>query len=320
MISFRAQASSAIIRFSEPLTIEVVLTNIGSDQSVLLTEFASRSQPERLAALSDSAGNSDARFLELVKRGLSDTNAAVQRTALLRLLAFPAANALDALSANEPMILPELRAAAAAVRAELGNRQAFPFLRFGTNNAQAFLSELPSQNGSAPRVSPDRQWIAYVEGGYGRPGGSGGFGGSNYRTLVHVMRSDGNEDRIVSDMFLIGWLADNQRIASARGEHASINDLRGKVLADFGNEPAGATNGDPNSNDWTKGQLREQIGTLMPHRKTLRGVAGFGYGIDVAISPDGKWVGPAISAQGVRFLGQDGRNWEMKWPADLPAT
>ena len=94
-------------------------------------------------------------------------------------------------------------------------------------------SGFPSRNGTTPVTSPDGQWIAYVETGWGRPGGSGGFGRSNLVSISHVVRQDGTDDRVVSDMFVVSWLSDSQRVGTARDGFAAISNLNGNVVAEF---------------------------------------------------------------------------------------
>src|SRR5919106_3992082 len=59
--------------------------------------------------------------------------------------------------------------------------------RANTERSGAVEAIFPSQNGTMPVTSPDGQWIAYVETGWGRPGGSGGFGRSNLINITHVV-------------------------------------------------------------------------------------------------------------------------------------
>src|SRR5262249_3704179 len=149
-------------------------------------------------------------------------------------------------------------------------------------------------------VSPDGRWVAYVETGWGRPGGSGGTGRSNLLSLTHVVRSDGYGDRVVSDMFLAGWVSDGGRVASARDGAAAILDLDGQIVSEFGDRIDPPSRGFGILGEvWPKGEMRHQGGVRMPHSKMFRDRVGVGigqpdfdYGEDAAFSPDGKWFGP----------------------------
>lgn len=295
--------------------------------TTLLTGFAGRTQPERLAILTDMTGVRDSAALSLAGLGLRDTNAAVQHTALMRLLAFPPHVALPVIEAHAAQLTAEMRVAADAVRAELANRWLFPFLRSTTNQA-APQTLFPSQNGTSPMVSPDRQRIAYVEAGYGRPGGTGGLGGSNFRSLVHVVNRDGTGDQIVSDKYLVSWLADSRHIASSRNGHALITDLKGDVVAEFGTLLPESVRAQsrrldspfsrgPVPDHWTKGELRHQFGVTMPHRKHLQGFASGDAG--GVFSPDGKWFGPQLSRPAAHFIGPDGEHRKIDWPKEMLA-
>ena len=119
---------------------------------------------------------------------------------------------------------PEVRSLAQAVNDALETK----------DRAAASESVFPSKNGTTPIVSPDGKWVAYVETGWGRPGGTGGFGRSNLISITNVVGADGQDDRIVSDMFLVSWLSDSQRIGTARDGFAAITDLSGNVVTEFG--------------------------------------------------------------------------------------
>jgi HEAT repeat protein len=178
--------------------------------SRLLAGFKERSSQERLAILTAIAGHNDDAALKLATMGASDKDGAVRRASLLRLLQFPADKIAPALRSSGAEGAPDLKGLARAVRAEAEGRKLFPFLASGATSARE--AEFPSKNGTQPMVSPDGRWIAYVETGWGRPGGTGGTGRSNLLSLVHAVRSDGTNDTIVSDMFLGGWLADSARM------------------------------------------------------------------------------------------------------------
>lgn len=280
----------------------------------LLAGFSNRSRQVRLACVTAVAGHTDEASVELARLALGDEHAAVQRAGLMRTLALPKDVALPLLERYmKKGASAELRPLAEAAREEIVHRRLFPFLEAA---AAAPESTFPSRNGTVPMVSPDGKWVAYVETGWGRPGGSGGFGRSNLSSLVHVVAADGSADRVVSDMFLVGWMADSRRVASARDGFAALCDLEGKVVVEFGERGGYGFREDPAG--WAKADdLRGQIGTGMPHRKRLPTIAQYGSTVwleDTAFSPDGKWFGPIQDGQQVFMLGSDGQ----RRPIDVP--
>jgi HEAT repeat protein len=295
--------------------------------SRLLAGFKERSSQERLAILTAIAGHNDDAALKLAAMGASDKDGAVRRAALMRLLQFPAEKVALALRSSGGEGAPELKGLARAVRAEAERRELFPFLASGAGSARE--AEFPSQNGTQPMVSPDGRWIAYVETGWGRPGGTGGTGRSNLLSLVHAVRAEGTNDRILSDMFLVGWLADSARIASSRDAFAAVVDLNGSISAEFGEvmkKPYTGT-GPFGGQAWPSGELRSQGGVDMPHSKRIGGdippffggeevVAFFSRdeGEDAAFSPDGRWLGPLVDKDTASFIDSEGHKIDMKLP------
>jgi hypothetical protein len=174
----------------------------------------------------------------------------------------------------------------------------------------------PSQNGTLPMVSPDGQWVAYQETGWGRPGGTGGTGRSNLLSLVHAVRSDGTGDRILSDMFLRGWLADSRRVASARDNCAAIANLAGRVVAEFGEPYVDRSRLPPGTPaDWRDRDMRSQMGFgSMPHSRALfpLRLGQDEHGEGAAFSPDGAWFGPLDAVGSGLFLGADGARRQMQ--------
>jgi hypothetical protein len=283
--------------------------------------FKSRTPAERLMILTSIAGHADEAALKLVELGLKDSDTNVRRAALMRLLGFPNAQAIALIKANSAEFSPQEREVAAAVQREIAARTIFPFLG---RTVAASENIFPSREGTGPLVSPDGKWIAYVETGWGRPGGSGGMGRSNLLSITHVVRSDGSADRIVSDMFLVGWMADSRRVATARDGFAAIVDLNGKVVKEFG-EPLEkpSTGRGIGGAVWPKGELRHQFGSEMPHTKGFQSrefdpktIMDIDYGEDAAFSPDGQWFGPRRVKDQWQFLDAEGQKSEMKPPAD----
>jgi hypothetical protein len=86
---------------------------------------------------------------------------------------------------------------------------------------------LSEENAYNPIPSPDGKMIAYVRTGWGRLGGSGGFGSSNLLSDVEVM--DGNgvviTKRPLADAFLAGWTPDGEKLACFRDWSYSLVTL-----------------------------------------------------------------------------------------------
>ncbi|HEU0251389.1 MAG TPA: hypothetical protein VFR12_00060, partial [Pyrinomonadaceae bacterium] len=324
----RQNALNALLRSPEPPPLESIKrafaaakedTAIGlipllleqEDSTLAATlgkDFLQRSEAERLAIMTALAGHSDSHALDLIKSALSDASPVIQRAALLRLLAFPSATASPLLDSYLRSGSIQQRRLAEAVWTEIEKRPRWPFLKRATSASETVF---PSRNGTMPLTSPDGQWIAYVETGWGRPGGSGGFGRSNLISISHVVRNDGTDDRIVSDMFLVGWLSDSKRVGTARDAFVAISDFDGNVVAEFGDRREEQYRGNAKPH-WTKGDLRSQFGQHMPHQKRLKGTEDFGFGEGGAFSPDGKWYGPLQDSQGAFFLGVGGQRMPIK--------
>jgi hypothetical protein len=285
--------------------------------ATLNSDFTQRSEAERVAIMTTIAGHSDRASLDLIKLGLNDPSASVQRAALMRLLTFSRDTSRPLIDAYLGHAPTELRSIAQAVRTETASRRLWPFLSSANDQVSASESAFPSRNGVRPLTSPDGEWIGYVETGWGRPGGSGGFGRSNLITIPHVVRKDGTDDRVVSDMFLISWLSDSKRLGTARDGFAAISDLNGKVVAEFGDPlEEGYRSSYKSDGDWTKGDLRSQFGASMPHEKHFKGMEEFGFGENGVFSPDGNFYGPLRDSKSVFFLGVNGQRVPLKLRLD----
>ena len=290
-----------------PLLLELEDSTLST---TLAINFVNRSDEERLAIMTAIAGHADTAALDLIKAGLKDPSLLIQRAGLLRLLPFPSATATPIIEDYLRRGPGELKPLAEAVKNEIDTRRHWRFL---SKAASATESVFPSRNGTRPQVSPDGQWIAYEETGWGRPGGSGGFGRSNLISISHVVRIDGTDDRVVSDMFLVGWMSDSKRVGTARDGFAAITDFDGNVVAEFGN--SGAEKYQYNSKravHWTKDDLRSQFGTSMPHQKRFDGSENYGFGEGGAFSPDGKWYGLLQDDKGMFLLAHDGQRMPIK--------
>lgn len=81
---------------------------------------------------------------------------------------------------------------------------------------EVLLSE--SENAYNPIPNLDGALITYVRTGWGREGGSGGFGRSNLRSEVMVMNADGTllTRKPLMDAFLSGWTSDGKNLICYR--------------------------------------------------------------------------------------------------------
>ena len=77
------------------------------------------------------------------------------------------------------------------------------------------------ENAYNPIPSPDGKLIAYVRTGWGRAGGSGGFGRSNLRSEIAVMTLSGKvlSPTPLANAFLFGWTPDGNDIICYRDLH-----------------------------------------------------------------------------------------------------
>ena len=89
---------------------------------------------------------------------------------------------------------------------------------------------LSPDNAYNPIPSPDGRYIAYVRTGWGRAGGSGGFGRSNLVSEVAVMDAGGRlvGKNPVADAFLSGWTPDSTDLVCYRDGEYSLVSVNGK--------------------------------------------------------------------------------------------
>ncbi|HEX8564632.1 MAG TPA: hypothetical protein VF648_03115 [Pyrinomonadaceae bacterium] len=104
-----------------------------------------------------------------------------------------------------------------------------------SNNQKASAGEVllsETENAYNPIPNKDGSLIAYVRTGWGRPGGSGGFGRSNLVTDVSVMDSNGRilTKQPLADAFLQGWTPDGKHLICARDWRYSIFSTDGTIL------------------------------------------------------------------------------------------
>ena len=123
---------------------------------------------------------------------------------------------------------------------------------------------LSTDNAYNPIPSPDGRYIAYVRTGWGRPGGSGGFGRSNLISEVTVIGKNGVPVTTVpladmflggkngvplttaplADMFLGGWTPDGNDVVCFRdGEYVLVSKdgkrvMEGRIPNDPNKQPA----------------------------------------------------------------------------------
>ena len=89
---------------------------------------------------------------------------------------------------------------------------------------------LSSENGYNLIPSPDGKAIAYVRTGWGRQGGSGGFGRSNLISEIMVISENGDPVTAapLTDAFLGGWTPDGNGLICFRDWNYSLVALNGK--------------------------------------------------------------------------------------------
>jgi Tol biopolymer transport system component len=88
---------------------------------------------------------------------------------------------------------------------------------------------LSTDNAYNPIPSPDGKLIAYVRTGWGRPGGSGGFGRSNLVSEVAIIDAAGVRftKTPLSDSFLSGWTPDGTKLVCYRDWEYALISLDG---------------------------------------------------------------------------------------------
>ena len=89
---------------------------------------------------------------------------------------------------------------------------------------------LSTDNAYNPIPSPDGRYIAYVRTGWGRPGGSGGFGRSNLVSELIVIDENGVAVTAMplTEMFLGGWTPDGNDVVCFRDWEYALVSKDGK--------------------------------------------------------------------------------------------
>jgi hypothetical protein len=182
---------------------------------------------------------------------------------------------------------------------------------------------LSLENAYNPIPSPDGRMIAYVRAGWGRPGGSGGFGRSNLISEVFVVTNggkptseapltdtfrasrmpDGTSNTPLADAFLAGWTPDGNALVTYRGWKYSLVALDGKKSL--------------------QGELRQQENSFPTERvfylSSLRQIAWSRVGAasntvietrDHIIAEHAGWLGEVVvPSPDERYLAVFGGNW-----------
>ena len=157
---------------------------------------------------------------------------------------------------------------------------------------------LTSENAYNPIPSPDGKLIAYVRTGWGREGGSGGFGRSNLVSEVAIFDSEGKPMKGFPsvDSFLAGWSSDGQVLVLYRDLRYRPVTLDGKtVLQGQLRGPQGAMRTervfylrDVNEIGWSRvGEGPETVLETSTH--TIARHAGW-IGENVVPSPSGRYL------------------------------
>ena len=100
----------------------------------------------------------------------------------------------------------------------------------GQPSSEVLLSA--TENAYNPIPNPDATLIAYVRTGWGRPGGTGGFGRSNLVSEIMLVTASGEvvSRKPLADAFLYGWSRDGKYIISFRDGKYSIVSPEGNAV------------------------------------------------------------------------------------------
>jgi hypothetical protein len=185
---------------------------------------------------------------------------------------------------------------------------------------------LSTENAFNAIPSPDGRLIAYVRTGWGREGGSSGFGRSNLRSEVVVMTSTGeNVSRSpVANAFLFGWTTDSHDLICYRDWHFFLVGPNGAV-----SRQAEETGGDEDFSRSERVAYLSQLDTFVwvEHQRSPRTLllsqrgpvaeSSTVTGAIVIPSPDERFI--AIAGNGANLLVYDlvEKTWANLGKADI---
>jgi Tol biopolymer transport system component len=111
---------------------------------------------------------------------------------------------------------------------------------------------LSTDNAYNPIPSPDGKFIAYVRTGWGRRGGTGGFGRSNLVSEVAVISADGTllTKSAIAETFLSGWTPDGTRLVCYRDWDYFLVSIDGTRTAEGQVPPVAGTLTPFNRPEW----------------------------------------------------------------------
>ncbi len=181
-----------------------------------------------------------------------------------------------------------------------------------------FLADVTAYN---PIPSPDGKKVAFVETGWARRGGSGGYGRSNLQSDVRIADKDGKllGDGPLADAFLAGWAPDGARLVCFR-------DWRFFLIAPDGTKSQAGLIREQESRpervqydsttrrflwaerDFGLGIVKTDAGEELARHESLLG--------HLALSNDGKWLA-AISERELVVLNIGSRQWSKLGPVTL---
>lgn len=180
-----------------------------------------------------------------------------------------------------------------------------------------FLAE---QNAYNPIPSRDGSKVAFVQTGWGRPGGSGGFGRSNLRSDIGVADTDGKllSDKPLADAFLAGWTSDGAALVCYRDWRFFLVALDG-TKSQAGQVPDQESRPErvqyhPTTRrflwlerDFGEGVVRTDAGDVLARHEHQLWPAYF------AVSNDGKWLA-AVSGEHLVVLNFATKQWTNLGP------